>query len=238
MPTAARMLTRREPDRFHRPWVARHLLVLLALLCAPLGATSAAASFTVAPASFSSGATIKVSLEGPTVSTSYKLRLEQASPGTFKFDLQSFQSGFATRLVLKPKVPNVPAGHYQKVQANDGTALRAVIRSSTLSGMSFTEITSMVIANANDASTNASVRVTCWPRSRNPSGRRIGATGLPSVTGCASKTVGSLRRYRRCTEWIRPGDRGGPPDVGEPVAFRRRADCAGRSHCAGVASDR
>src|SRR5690606_9767146 len=52
-----------------------------------------------------------------------------------------------------------------KLAANAGTPLSASTRASALSGMASKEITSKVTANANAASTNASMRVTSRPRS-------------------------------------------------------------------------
>src|SRR6187401_809961 len=87
-------------------------LLLLVLTLAGATAAQAAPEITPTPATFSPGAKIKVAAENLSANTSYKLRLEQQSPGTAKYDLTTFQSGLSDNATLAPTIPSATTGAY------------------------------------------------------------------------------------------------------------------------------
>ncbi|MBX3699320.1 MAG: hypothetical protein R3F08_17515 [Dokdonella sp.] len=67
------------------------------------------------PASFSKGARIKVSASGLATSGNYRLRLEEARPGTAEFDLADFSSGASSSAIVPATIPSAAAGNYDIV---------------------------------------------------------------------------------------------------------------------------
>jgi len=78
--------------------------LLLGLAIVPVPA-SAQADINAVPSRFAAGARIKVTTEGLVTSASYRLRLEQVSPGTADLLLQNFSTTTNTRPTLSVTIP-------------------------------------------------------------------------------------------------------------------------------------
>jgi hypothetical protein len=86
---------------------------LTTLACSALA--QAQADISAIPSTFSSGARVKVVIQGLALSTNYRLRLEQPRPGVLEFDLLDFSSAGSTTSIRQVAIPEVPSGSYDLV---------------------------------------------------------------------------------------------------------------------------
>jgi len=88
-------------------------LLVLASMLAPWGA-HAAVEVSVSPTKFTAGASVKISAEGLSTSTSYRLRLEPTAGGT-SYTLTEFDSGSSDSRLVTQRIPNAAIGSYNVV---------------------------------------------------------------------------------------------------------------------------